>query len=309
MSPNVSAIRKYLPLFAGLAILIVIALLAPWDKVGELLERVPMSIFLLLGLLSIIYFLSKAFRFWYILQLLDINRPVKKVMLLYLAGQPFAFLPAGELYRTVLLEKHAGVKISRSAPSVTIQGLVEAIILLSFSLVGAFVIGQNRIIVGGIALLLVLLLVTLRKGWLVNKHRLINKLPFVSVREDKYQQFIKGHQKLVAPSSLMIMSGLSLIPVLAGIAILYLSVRGIDADLTFVEAAIGYTLPVILAGLSFLPGGIGVGEGGSIGLLHLFGIGTAAAVTATLLVRAFTLVVGIIYGLIAVLVTQKVFRT
>jgi uncharacterized protein (TIRG00374 family) len=309
MPPFISAVRKYLPLFAGLLILVVIALLAPWGSVGELLEKVPLSIFLLLGLLSMVYFLSKAFRFWYILQLLDIDKPIKKVMLLYLAGQPFAFLPAGELYRTVLLEKHAGVKISRSAPSVTIQGLVEAIILLSFSLVGAFIIGQNRLIVGGIALLLVLLLVTLRSGWLVNKHRFINKLPFVSVREDKYRNFIKGHQKLVSPSSLAILCGLSLIPVLAGIAILYLSVHGIDVELSFVEAAIGYTLPVILAGLSFLPGGIGVGEGGSIGLLHLFGISTAAAVTATLLVRAFTLVIGIVYGLIAALITQKVFRS
>ena len=55
--------RKYLPLTAGLIILIVIAFLAPWDKVGELLERVPKSIFMLLGILSFVYFISKAFSF------------------------------------------------------------------------------------------------------------------------------------------------------------------------------------------------------------------------------------------------------
>lgn len=291
--------RKYLPIIAGLIILLVIALLAPWGKVAELLERVPPEIFITLTGLSLLYFISKAFRFWYILQLLDINVPVRRVVPLYLAGQPFSFLPAGELYRAVLLEKHIGVRISKSAPSVTLQGLVEAIVLLAFSLVGAFLIGQNRLVVASIAALLVLLLVALRRGWFEGKHKLINKIPFVSIREEKYQTFLKGHQRLVAPTSLAILSGLSVIPVLAGVGILYFSALGIDTHLKFVEAAISYTLPVILAGLSFLPGGIGVGEGGTIGMLHLFGVSTAAAVTITVLVRGFTLVAGVIYGFIA----------
>ena len=299
MNSLASFARKYLPVIAGLIILLVIALLAPWDQVGELLERVPPSIFVVLLVLSLVYFLSKAFRFWYILQLLDINVPVRRVIPLYLAGQPFSFLPAGELYRTILLEKHLGIKVSKSAPSVTIQGLVEAIVLLSFSLAGAFLIGQNRLIVATIALLLIALLVALRRGWFEGQHKLINKIPFVSIREEKYERFLEGHQRLVAPTSLAVMSGLSLMPVLAGVGILYFSALGIDSHLKFVEAAIGYTLPVILAGLSFLPGGIGVGEGGTIGLLHLFGVGTAAAVTITVLVRGFTLVAGVIYGFIA----------
>lgn len=293
--------RKYLPLITSLIILVVIALLTPWPQVAELFDRLSPGILVALLLLSALYFVCKAFRFWYILRLLEIYRPIRQVMLLYLAGQPFSFLPAGELYRTVLLEKHAGVKISRSAPSVTIQGLVEAVVLLAFSLVGAFLIGQNRVLVASIAMLLVTLIVILRKGWLANQHRLVNKIPFVSIREEKYHEFIHGHQKLVAPSSLIIMCGLSLIPVLCGIGILYFSAHGIDISLKFVEAAIGYTLPVILAGLSFLPGGVGVGEGGSIGLLHLFGISTAAAITITILVRGFTLGAGLIYGMIATL--------
>ena len=293
-----SAARKYLPLIAAVAILAIIGFLAPWGQIGELLEKIPARIFVLLTALSLIYFLSKAFRFWYILRQLNIDLPLSKVIPLYFAGQPFSFLPAGELYRTVLLEKYCKIKVSRSAPSVTLQGLVEAIILLSFSLIGAFAIGRNRSAVVAVAALLVLLIIVLRRGWLMGKHRFLNKLPFVKIREEKYQKFVKSHQKLMAPMSLFILCALSLAPVLAGIAILYMSAVGINTHLEPVEAIVSYCVPVVLSGLSFLPGGLGVGEGGTIGFLHLFGVTTAASVTITLLLRIFTLVAGIVYGLI-----------
>lgn len=302
MKISLSIVRKYLPLAAGLVILLVILLLAPWEEIDNLLADIHPSVYVLLFLLSIVYFVSKAIRFWYILQKLDIKLRLGQIIPLYIAGQPFAFLPAGELYRTVLLERYHDVKVRQSAPSITIQGLVEAIVLLSFSLVGAFVIGQNRVIVIIIALLLAVLLISLRRGWLTEQHTLVNKIPFVSIRKDKYEEFIEGHRRLFAPRSLAIMVALSFIPVLAGIGILYLSADSVNTHLSIVEASISYTLPVILSGLTFLPGGIGVGEGGTIGLLYIFGVSAAAAITVTLLLRIFTLAIGIFYGLFAQLI-------
>ena len=293
-----TAARRYLPLAAAVTILAIIGFLAPWGQIGELLEKIPPHIFILLFTLSLIYFVSKAFRFWYILHQLGISLPLSEVIPIYFAGQPFSFLPAGELYRTLLLEKHCKVKVSRSAPAVTIQGLVEAVILLTFSLIGAFIIGRNRIIVVGVAFMLLALIIVLRRGWLLGKHRFLNKLPFVSIQESKYRKFVKSHQQLMAPTSLTILSALSLAPVLAGIAILYVSAVGINTQLEPVEAIVSYCVPVVLSGLSFLPGGLGVGEGGTIGFLHLFGVATAASVTITLLLRAFTLAAGMVYGLI-----------
>ena len=300
-----SGMKKYIPLTAAAIILLVIVLLAPWSQIGALLADIPLAVFFGLFVLSLVYFLSKALRFGYILAKLGIGVPIGKVIPLYIAGQPFSFLPAGEFYRTLLLEKYCGVKVSHSAPSVTIQGLVEAIILLSFSLVGAFAIGQNRVVVGLVALSLVLLLVILRRGWLVGKHRIINKIPFISIREEKYHRFIKSHQKLMAPSTLINLCILSLMPVLAGIFILFISALVVNADLNLTEAVVSYCVPVVLSGLSFLPGGIGVGEGSTIGFLHIFGVSAAKAITITLLVRVFTFVIGIVYGLIAQLYIHR----
>lgn len=294
-----SSFARYIPLLLGFMILGVIILIAPWAQIAELIEKIPLVTFLILASLSLVYYGSKTIRFWYILRLLGIQQPLPIVSLLYLSGQPFSLLPAGELYRTVLLKKHLGVSMSKSSPSVTIQGLVEAIVLLSFSIIGAFLIGQNQFLVAVVGFFLLLLVVTLQRGWLSRMDGVITKLPYVSIDKEKYQKFIVSHQELLTPRALATLLLFSMVPVLSGVGILYISAQAIGFDISFIESLIGYSLPVIVSGLSFLPGGLGISEGGTIGLLQLFGATGAAAITIALLIRIFTLVTGLLYGLIA----------
>lgn len=291
--------RAYIPTIVGIAILVIIVLIAPWSQISELIEKIPLSAFLALLALSITYYISKAIRFWYILQLLDIKKPLVTVSLLYLSGQLYSLLPAGELYRTVLLKKHLNVSMSRSSPSVTIQGLIEAIVLIAMSMAGAFLIGKNRLIVVVTGIFLAVLIIALQRGWLAKMHPILDKIPYLSINKRKYNKFIKGHQRLLSSKALASLVAFSLVPVLSGIGILYISSRAIGFDISFIESAIGYSLPSIVAGLSFLPGGVGVSEGGTIGMLHLFGASAAASVTITLLLRIFTLASGLAYSIIA----------
>jgi uncharacterized protein (TIRG00374 family) len=297
--PTLSQFGKYVPLVIGLIILIVIGLIAPWGQIGELIEKVPLQTFLLLIGLSAVYDLSKAVRFWYILRLLDIKQPLVPVTLLYLSGQPFSLLPAGELYRTVLLKKHLKVSMSKSSPSVTIQGLVEAIVLITFSIVGAFLIGRNQVIVAVVGVLMLLLILALQRGWLSKMYVILDKLPFLSISNAKYRKFLVSHQQLLSPKALTSLVAFSLLPVLSGVAILFLSSRAVGFDISFIQSIIGYSLPVIISGLSFLPGGLGVSEGGTIGMVQLFGASAAVAVAITLMLRIFTLAAGLVYSVIA----------
>lgn len=303
--PPVTSFSRYIPLAIGLIILLIIALLAPWEQIEELLENVPFTILLALFGLSLVYYAAKTLRFWYILHLLNISANLKTVSLLYLSGQPFSLLPAGELYRTVLLKKHLGISISKSSPSVTIQGLVEAIVLIALSLIGALFIGENTLAVGGVGVLLIILIIALQRGWLSKTYSLVGKLPYVSISQKKFQDFIQSHREILAPKPLFILIAFSLVPVISGVGILYLSSKAIGFNIGFVESMIGYSLPVILSGLSFLPGGLGVSEGGSIGILQLFGASAAGAIAITLLVRIFTLVAGLFYGIIAQLILHS----
>lgn len=295
-------LAKYLPLAVGFVILAIIILLAPWNEIKKLVYDVPPVVFVALLGLSLLYFSSKAIRFWYILRLLDIRVPLGHVSLLYLSGQPFSILPAGEMYRCYLLKKHMGIRMSKSSPSVTIQGLVEAIVLLSLSVIGAFIIGHNRVAVGIIGTLLIILIVALQRGWFAKSYSLVNKVPFFTINKSKFDSFIQSHRDLLAPRSLTTLVAFSLIPVFSGVSIVYISSIAIGFDINYVQSIIVYSLPVIVSGLTFIPGGLGVSEGGAIGMLQLFGASAAAAITIALLLRIFTLVLGLVYGVASQLI-------
>ena len=241
------------------------------------------------------------------LKALNIKLPYLSVMRVYLSAQPVSLLPAGELYRSVLLEKEFKVPIIKSAATVTMQGLVEAVVLVLFSLIGVFVIGVDRVLVTIIGILLLLLFVGLQRNWLVGLPKYLNKLPFVHINLDKARKFITDHQALLQPRIFSVTFLLSIVPVLSGISIFYLSSHTVHVPITIAQASIGYSLPVVVSGLSFLPGGVGSSEGSSIIFLQYVGVGAAAAVTITLLVRIFTLGMGLIFGCSALLIT-RIFR-
>lgn len=295
-------IAKFAPLIFAVIILAVVILLAPWDKVLPLLRTVHTDSFLLLAALAAVYYAAKAFRFWAMLRLLDVHRPLGRVSLIYLSAQPMSVLPAGELFRSILLEREENVPVRTSASTVTLQGLIEAMVLVGFSMAGALALGTDRLAVVGAALLVVTLIVALKQGWLKGGDKWLNRLPWVNISRRKYNQFLKDHQALLSGNALFIVGGLSLIPVLCGIGILLVSAQAVGAHLTFAGASIGYSLPVVLSGLSFLPGGIGASEGGSIGVLKLLEVSTAGAFAVTLLVRVFTLGAGMIFGLVGLVI-------
>ncbi len=294
-------LKKYIPLIIGLAILVSIAFLAPWGKVIPLVTDIKTSALFAMLALSLSYYAAKSYRFWVMLRLLGIRKPLARVSLIYMAAQPVSILPAGELYRTVLLEKELDVPIRTSASTVTLQGLVEAVVLLAFSLAGAFMLGKDRGALLAVAVIVALLIASLQQGWLDGGHKLLNKLPFVQINKRKYDRFVDDHQKLLTGKTLAIVVGLSLLPVMCGIGIFYIAAHAVGANISLSGASIGYCLPVVLSGISFLPGGVGASEGGTIGILKLINVATAATFAITLLIRIFTLGAGMLYGLIALL--------
>lgn len=299
-------LKKYLPLLVGLIIVVVIAVLAPWSQIAKLLTHIKLTTLLELIALSMVYYSTKVVRFWIMLQQLGFKKSLKRVGLAYMSVQVMSQLPAGELYRTVALKRFTGIEPAKSSPTVTMQGLVEAVALIAFALSGAFILGRQRVIVAMVAVLLIIILVSLRKGWFLGKANLLNKLPFVKINRAKYNRFVQAHQVFLKPANFAILVGLSFIAISAAILILYLSARAVGTPLTLAKTTIIYCLPVILSGLSFLPAGLGASESSSIGLLKLVDVATPAAIAITLLLRIFTLGAGLVYGLIFMLIAHLV---
>jgi uncharacterized protein (TIRG00374 family) len=289
---------KYLPLLIGVVILVAIAAFSPWQDIAGLLRRLSVGELAVLSLLAVGYYATKAIRFWVMLRLLGVSVGLPTATLAYVAAQPVTVLPAGELYRTVLLKRYSGVPIPDSSPTVTVQGLVEAVVLLVAAFVGAVDIGRSQGVVIFTAIVLFIVLFVLRRGWLRNKHTYLNRLPFVDLSRRYYNKFVDAHRHLLKPKHLSTLVGLSIFPVAIGMALLYYSAHFMDVPVSWSVAGIAYSLPVIVSGVSVLPGGVGANEGSSIGLLRLAGLASGAAVAVTLVLRVFTLGAGVVFGLI-----------
>jgi len=78
----------------------------------------------------------------------------------------------------------------------------------------------------------------------------------------------------------------------------YLIFLGFNIDLNLPTVILIFAVSSIIGGLSMLPGGIGLTEGGMIGLLLLEGIDYTSAISVVLLVRIVTLWFSVAIGLI-----------
>ena len=299
MTLTLKQLSRYAPLVIGLVILLVIIPLVPWGQVWPYLARLTPLAILGLILASWCYYLGRAVRYWLILRFL--NHPVAfwTVLLACLIAEPVAILPAGELYRGQMLRRYGNVAVAKSLPGVFAQGLAEVTGLIIVALVGVAFIHKYVFIVLGIAAVMAVFLLFLHFHSLRRSHHYLNKLPFVSIGFVKFQSFVQHNRNLLSGRNFIALILASYISIAGGIAILYISNVTLGGNLSIFEAGIAYALPTVLETVSFLPGGLGVQEQGTVGILTLFGTGVPLAVALTILVRLFTLGVGFIYGFTA----------
>lgn len=290
---------KYLPLILGLVILAVAASLVPWDSVWPYLLKLPPLTILLLVICSGFYYLGRILRYWLLMRMLGHPVAFYKVALACLVAQPVSILPGGELYRGAMLKRYGNVELSHGIPGAFAQSIAESVGLLLIALAGISVL--HRYV--GILFILVLifggLMLFFGRRRHSHSHRLVNMVPGVNIHHSRWRSFLDKNRTLLTGSNFVVLLLASLVSTFAGVAIVYLASHALGAHLTLFKAAIAYALPVVIEAVSFLPGGLGVNETGSIGVLTLFDINLPLAVAITLIMRLFTLGLGFVYGFAA----------
>jgi glycosyltransferase 2 family protein len=295
---------RYLPLGLGLAILAVLVPLVPWPKVLPYLARLsPGALAVLVGC-SALYYAGRILRYWLMLRLLGAPADFGRVALACLVAQPVAVLPGGELYRSAMLKRYANVSLRQGVPSVFAQSLAENVGLLAIALVGVVVLQRYGAVLLGLAAVFGAIWAYIRWQNSHTSHRLVNKLPWVEVEYGQIKSFLVKNKALLTGRNLWLLVAAALVSTLAGVAMVWIAAGALGAPLNGLQAAIAYALPVMLEAVSFLPGGFGVHEQGSVGVLAFFGVGLPAAVAITIIVRLFTLGAGFGYGFAAMLVAR-----
>ena len=296
--------KRALP-FAISALLIgVLAGYAPWGEVGHIFADFDISTIIILVVLSLVYYALKTVRFWYLLQAMGIKQPLKIVALSYMSAQPVTLLPAGELYRSHSLEKHTGVPVKDSLPQFTTQGLLEGAAMATLSIFSALALGTLRLLVIGIAIIVLICMIGISRGYLVNFSQFLNRLPFLHLKNSSIEQFSKQHKDILSWHWLPLLYGISLVIEGVGAGIAYASVTGLGGHINAYQAILAYAVPIILGFVSLLPGGFGVSEQSAVGVLLLSDLKVATAVAATLVMRVTIVGLGVVYGGIAFLISR-----
>ncbi len=234
----------------------------------------------------------------------DVRVPLASSALVFGAGLSLSITPAklGELVKSYLLREMHEVPVPRTAPVVVAERVTDLVALLALAVIGVAVYGvQTSLVIGAgavIGLGLVLLAWPRPTRWLIELVTRPGKLR--KLREPLLETYT-GLVALCRPRLLVVATAIA-IPAWAcecvGFALIANAFPGAHVDLGL--AMMIYAATTIAGALSFLPGGLGVTEGGMTILLvkSATGLDRATALAATLLTRLATLWFAVVIGLV-----------
>ena len=228
--------------------------------------------------------------------------------LVFGAGLSLAITPAklGELVKSYLLRELHGTPAARTAPIVIAERVTDFIALLLIAVVGVAVYGVETLLVVVAAGLVAAGLVLL--AWPRPTRALIDLVTtprFTRRFRGSLHEMYDGLASLCGPRLLGLATALA-VPAWAcecvGFAAIVNAFPGAHVDLGM--AMVIYAATTIAGALSFLPGGLGVTEGGMTILLVKSRLDQATALDATLLTRLATLWFAVLIGVVCLAVAR-----
>jgi uncharacterized protein (TIRG00374 family) len=234
------------------------------------------------------------------------------IEIIYLSWFVNCVVPAklGDAYRSYLLKRDAGVSFSRTIGTILAERMIDLFILFGLLLLSGFLTLQGHLpgMMTGVLALGGALIVVLAAGLValrVFSDRLLGIIPprfreiFTSFQHGTLQSFRRGSLPVLAVYTAIIwlMEG----------ARLFFVVQSLDqGHLVSLPVVIFIALASsLLTTLPFTPGGIGLVEGAVVGVLQLFGVGSATAISIALLDRLINYWSIVIGGIIVYLISRR----
>jgi len=244
------------------------------------------------------------------LKIQGVQVPVRSSALVFGAGLSLSITPAklGELVKSYLLRELHDIPPTRTAPIVVAERVTDLLALLALAVVGVALYGVETTLVlvgaGVVVCGLVLLAWPRPTRWLIH---VVTKPRFLGRFRGPMLEIYSGVAGLCRPRLLLTATAIA-IPAWGleclGFAIIVRAFPGAHVD--FGMATVIYAATTIAGALSFLPGGLGVTEGGMTILLvrGSAALDHATALDATLLTRIATLWFAVALGLVCLAVAR-----
>ncbi len=299
-------------LLFGISVFYVMLKSFSWQEVYDaikLLSWTSLAVFMI-AILTIS--VLKAIRFFIILRSGDLKVSFIKTIMIFISSQVFTPLPGGEIGRAVLFKNKLHLEMEQVATPVYLQAVIELWVAVFLALACIFFIKISFGIwfIVGLFLLITLLSVSifipkrlhdllllfknkrLTYKWLDNLAQTLNSLEQFIVRKN-------GSVRFRLWMSIIFLGVAS--NIVAGLLVWYIA-RTQGVNMSFFQSIFTAVMAALIQGILFIiPGGLGITEGGLIGVLTSFSVRFKKAVIITLLFRAVMLPLLIIVGLVFLL--------
>ena len=295
--------RKTILIVSGVIALYAILMFASDIKlISEKLQNFQLEyVFIIIPIVTFSFFI-RGFRWMLFLKYLKINIGIKNSFGIYFAGMAFGITPAkvGELIKSQILKNKYSIAISKTAPIIFVERYYDlfGIAIISF-VVLLFLNFETWIVLILLAVSILLLGIAQQKSISLKILNSFSKIPFFN----KYvNNLITGYETihvLLSPKIFIksiLLSKSAWIVESIGVFFIF---QAFGSSLDFANILFIFTSSTLLGGISLLPGGIGVTEGGMLAQLLLRDIDYSFALCLVLTVRLFTLWMSVIIGFIS----------
>ncbi len=292
----------------GLAVLLILSLLSDISAVGSSFSTFAWQAIPLILLFTLLNYVLRWLKWDYYLRRLQLGQGISygDSGLIFIAGMVMAVTPGkiGEVLKSYLLKRVNGTAMTISAPVVFAERLTDGIAMLLLMGLGLTLYPPARPIFLLLLLLTLLSIVLLQDRRLC--HRLIDfigTLPFGRRLAPRLQTLYASTVNLLDWRILLVSTLISVVSWGFECLAFYFVLTGLGVPpsaLLLLQATFIFAASTLFGLVSFLPGGLGVSEVTSTGMLvAMVGISAASATAATIIIRFCTLWFGVLLGIIA----------
>ncbi len=305
------SINEIIPIMAFIIILYAFYIINNHGiEIFPLLKNLRFEIIIGLTIVLFGYFL-RYLRWRIFLNVLDLNPPIKIDLIAWMGSYAFTVTPgkAGEGIRSFLLKNRCNLSIPKTLASIFMERLSDGISVLLILIINLFILEELNIKLIRITMILFLLILILFLLARTNSFRklsnkFINLLPQkirngIIISNESFYKFI-NFNTLVITTLIGTLSwfgeGLSFWIILKALNI---------TNISLAFASIAHLGSGLLGAISFLPGGLGATEVGTLGFLSMHDVPFKLAMTSTILIRLMTLWFATILGITCLLIPFK----
>lgn len=253
-------------------------------------------------LIAVILYISgnfiKSIRWHLFLKEFDDRIPFKQNFKYYLAGFAFAISPGrfGEIVRSPYIQRDYGISISKTTSIVLVERFYDILgLTIVFAIGLSLVEFSTRVLLVPLIIIILFILILKNKKKLLKLMNLLSKIKLLKNLDSNVDEIYDSILKLMKIKFFLLGCGISTVSFLLFTIAVYFLISGLGANLSFQEILVIFPSSMFIAAVSFIPAGIGVLEGGMIGLLTLYDVQYEIAIATTMLMR----IIGI--GIISVI--------